>query len=414
MGVTRPAPRRRRRALRLLPVLVIAGAAFAGRDGGRRRRGSDEREVVERFAPGVGARRLRRDARGAHGRVRRARARGELRAAATARPPTRRPSSRSRGGPAGAPPRRRRRVPVAVAHARVRHDPRHDAGAGGGTRTTARGSPGRSGSRSWPARGEKLQRAHARSPSAPTCSRATARRSPRARRGPRSLASASAIAGALGADPEASARASCAARGVPSDARSARRARARVRRPARRDARRRAARRRRATSAPRSPSRAPDVRTSIAPSVQTAAVDALAGRLGGIAAHPGRSTGEILALSGVAFSGLQPPGSTFKIVTLAARTGGEGRQAELELCRSRLAGDARRRRAAERQRRVVRRNAHATRSPHSCNSVFAPLAVKPGADKLVAMAEHFGFNQPTGIPVRRRARSRPRRRSTIP
>ena len=50
MGVTRPAPRRRRRALRLLPVLVVAAAAFAGGMVVAAGRGSDEREVVERFA----------------------------------------------------------------------------------------------------------------------------------------------------------------------------------------------------------------------------------------------------------------------------------------------------------------------------------------------------------------------------
>jgi cell division protein FtsI/penicillin-binding protein 2 len=31
---------------------------------------------------------------------------------------------------------------------------------------------------------------------------------------------------------------------------------------------------------------------------------------------------------------------------------------------------------------------------HSCNSVFAPLGVRVGAAKLVAMAERFGFNRP--------------------
>jgi cell division protein FtsI/penicillin-binding protein 2 len=137
------------------------------------------------------------------------------------------------------------------------------------------------------------------------------------------------------------------------------------------------------------------VRTSIAPSVQTAAVDALAGHLGGIAAVRPR-TGEILALSGIAFSGLQPPGSTFKIVTLTAALdakvaaptstfpvetfttldGVKLQNANGEACGGTLT------------------NAFA----HSCNSVFAPLAVRTGARRLVAMAERFGFNQPLGIP----------------
>jgi cell division protein FtsI/penicillin-binding protein 2 len=34
----------------------------------------------------------------------------------------------------------------------------------------------------------------------------------------------------------------------------------------------------------------------------------------------------------------------------------------------------------------------------SCNSVFAPLGAKLGSERLVAMAERFGFNHSTGIP----------------
>jgi cell division protein FtsI/penicillin-binding protein 2 len=139
---------------------------------------------------------------------------------------------------------------------------------------------------------------------------------------------------------------------------------------------------------------APAVRTSIAPRVQTAAVDALAGRLGGISAiRP--ATGEILALSGIAFSGLQPPGSTFKMVTLAAaldaKVAGPGSSYPVQTS-TMLDG-------------VELQNANGescggslTNSfAHSCNSVFAPLAVKTGAQRLVGMAERLGFNQPTGI-----------------
>ena len=63
------------------------------------------------------------------------------------------------------------------------------------------------------------------------------------------------------------------------------------------------------------PQRAEPVRTTIALDVQRAAVAALGGRLGGVVALDPRS-GEILAFAGIAFSGLQPPGSTFKIITL--------------------------------------------------------------------------------------------------
>ena len=75
-----------------------------------------------------------------------------------------------------------------------------------------------------------------------------------------------------------------------------------------------AGRRRVAVVSPR-PGR--DVRTSIDPDLQRAAVEALAGRFGGIAVLRPRD-GEVLALAGIAYSAPQPPGSTFKIVTLAA------------------------------------------------------------------------------------------------
>ena len=136
--------------------------------------------------------------------------------------------------------------------------------------------------------------------------------------------------------------------------------------------------------------RGADVKSSIDPGIQRAAIEALAGRYGGIAAIAPK-TGEVLALAGIAQSAPQPPGSTFKIVTLAGvlenkiakrtdtyevtdRTTIEGvdiQNANGEYCGGSL------------------RNSFA----HSCNSVFAPLGAKLGARKLVATAESFGFNQ---------------------
>jgi cell division protein FtsI/penicillin-binding protein 2 len=140
---------------------------------------------------------------------------------------------------------------------------------------------------------------------------------------------------------------------------------------------------------------APAVRTSIAPSVQTAAVDALGGRLGGVAVvRP--STGEILALSGIAFSGLQPPGSTFKIVTLAAALDAKaaGPNSSYPVQTSTTLDGVELQNANGESCGGSLTNAFA----HSCNSVFAPLAVKTGASGLVSMAERLGFNAPTGIP----------------
>jgi peptidoglycan glycosyltransferase len=137
------------------------------------------------------------------------------------------------------------------------------------------------------------------------------------------------------------------------------------------------------------------VRSSIDPGVQRAAAAAKGERVGGVAVVRPR-TGEILALAGIAFSGLQPPGSTFKIVTLAgvleARLAGvkstypvetkttiEG--VELENANGESCGGTLRYSFA-----------------HSCNSVFAPLGARLGAERLVQTAEKFGFNMDVGIP----------------
>jgi penicillin-binding protein A len=147
-----------------------------------------------------------------------------------------------------------------------------------------------------------------------------------------------------------------------------------------------------AHSAPRA---ARPVRTTISPSVERAAITALAGRFGGVVAVRPRS-GQILAFAGIAFSGLQPPGSTMKMVTLtgvleaklarpttrfpyqtaATLSGVQLSNANGESCGGTLA------------------QAFAT----SCNSVFAPLGATLGAQRLVDIAERFGFNRSPGIP----------------
>ena len=63
------------------------------------------------------------------------------------------------------------------------------------------------------------------------------------------------------------------------------------------------------------------VRTTIRPSLQSAATAALGDRLGGVAVVRPRN-GDVLALAGLAVSGPQPPGSVFKIITLAGRARG--------------------------------------------------------------------------------------------
>ncbi|HMJ94870.1 MAG TPA: penicillin-binding transpeptidase domain-containing protein [Thermoleophilaceae bacterium] len=143
------------------------------------------------------------------------------------------------------------------------------------------------------------------------------------------------------------------------------------------------------------PRPAKTIRTTIHTGLQEAAVVALAGRFGGVAALDPRN-GEIRALAGIAFSAPQPPGSTFKLVTTAAALerglvkpstefpveshaiidGVELENANGELCGGTF------------------RNSFA----HSCNSVFAPLGLKIGAPALVETAERLGWNAPATIP----------------
>ena len=142
--------------------------------------------------------------------------------------------------------------------------------------------------------------------------------------------------------------------------------------------------------ASRSPEPGRSVRTTIDPDIQRAAVEALAGRFGGVAAVRPRN-GEVLALAGVAFSAPQPPGSVFKMITLAAalEAGTVKRNEEFPV------------QTAATLEGVELQNAHGescggslTQSfAHSCNSVFAPMGAELGAEKLVAAAERFGFNE---------------------
>jgi penicillin-binding protein A len=149
-----------------------------------------------------------------------------------------------------------------------------------------------------------------------------------------------------------------------------------------------------ATAAPK-PAKA--VRTTIDRAIEQAAIDALgqSGYLGGVAAIK-PSTGEILALAGVAYSTLQPPGSTFKIITAtgalnagivkltdqfpyetaATLSGVQLSNANGESCGGSLVESF----------------------AESCNSVFAPLGAKLGPQKLYDQAVAFGFNRDPGIP----------------
>lgn len=143
------------------------------------------------------------------------------------------------------------------------------------------------------------------------------------------------------------------------------------------------------------PSKSAPVRTTIDPPIQESAVLALAGRFGGVAALDAR-TGEVRALAGVAFSAPQPPGSTFKIVTATAALEAHAVKPSTEFpVESAAVIDG-----------VDLENANGELCggtfedsfAHSCNSVFAPLGVRIGAQKLVETAEQFGWNQKPTLP----------------
>jgi penicillin-binding protein A len=138
------------------------------------------------------------------------------------------------------------------------------------------------------------------------------------------------------------------------------------------------------------------VKTTIRPSLQAAATRALGGRLGGVAVVRPR-TGDVLALAGLAVSAPQPPGSVFKIITLAAALEeGETRPSESFPVRTAaiLEGVALRN-AGDEACGGTLINSFA----HSCNSVFAPLGARLGARRLVSYSEAFGFNEKLPIPA---------------
>ena len=136
------------------------------------------------------------------------------------------------------------------------------------------------------------------------------------------------------------------------------------------------------------------VRTTISPATERAAVSALGTQYGGVVALD-PTNGEILAVAGISLDSVQPPGSTFKMVTvsgvLAAHVA--TRASSFPYATSTTLDGVTLSNANEESCGGTLEDAFAT----SCNSVFAPLGVKLGAERLVATAEAFGFNHPPGI-----------------
>ncbi|WCB94439.1 Peptidoglycan D,D-transpeptidase MrdA [Baekduia alba] len=138
------------------------------------------------------------------------------------------------------------------------------------------------------------------------------------------------------------------------------------------------------------------VHSTLSGKLQRAATQALGSKLGGVAVVNPRN-GNVLALAGIAVSAPQPPGSTFKIITLSAAlaSGAATPSSSYPVQTSATLSGVKLANASNESCGGSLSQSFAD----SCNSVFAPLGVKVGAKKLVARAEAFGFNETPRIPV---------------
>lgn len=136
------------------------------------------------------------------------------------------------------------------------------------------------------------------------------------------------------------------------------------------------------------------VRTTIVPALEEDAITALGDKYGGITVVNPRD-GAIEAAAGIAFTDVQPPGSTFKIITAAAAlAAGITTPSKVYPYESSVVLDGfKMQNAGGETCGGTLTDAFA----NSCDTTFAPLGAQLGGQKLVAMAERFGFDRPTGI-----------------
>lgn len=137
------------------------------------------------------------------------------------------------------------------------------------------------------------------------------------------------------------------------------------------------------------------VRTSISPAIQRASALALGAQYGGVVAIDPRS-GDVLGVAGIALEALQPPGSTFKMVTVSGvlEAGIASPSSVFPYATSTLLDGVK----LENANGESCGGSLALAFAVSCNSVFAPLGAKLGAQRLVSTAERFGFNHDPGLP----------------
>lgn len=133
------------------------------------------------------------------------------------------------------------------------------------------------------------------------------------------------------------------------------------------------------------------LRTTIDPAIQDSATAALGGRFGGVAVLDARK-GDVLGVAGIAFSAPQPPGSTMKIITVAGglEEGITSPDQEYEVVSSAIVGG----RELDNSEEHLCGGTLVRSFADSCNTVFAPMGIELGNDKLVEISEKFGFNSP--------------------
>lgn len=137
------------------------------------------------------------------------------------------------------------------------------------------------------------------------------------------------------------------------------------------------------------------VRTTIVPSLEREAMKAVGDKVAGLTAiNP--HTGAIEAAVGLAFTDVQPPGSTFKIITSTAllHYGVARLSSTYPQVSSTVIDGYRMQNAAGEVCGGTLINAFAV----SCDTTFAPLGARLGAQRLVSTAMLYGFDRPTGIP----------------
>ena len=132
---------------------------------------------------------------------------------------------------------------------------------------------------------------------------------------------------------------------------------------------------------------------------------ALGDRLGGVAVIRPRTGARARHGAGIAASGPQPPGSTFKIITLsgALQAGIASPSSGYPVQTGATLSGVR---AGQREQRVVRRLARRPRSRTRATRCSRRSGAKLGAKRLVRLAEAYGFNEKPRLPARSRARSR--------